>query len=78
MRFTCETCPETATGSWGVNTGRPTICCDDCNPSAKSGAASDLPVGFWYIRWFPLPRDVSEDFLLAYVAPEILAEAYAK
>jgi len=76
VRFPCETCDADATGSWAVSAGRPTTCCDDCNPAA--GPASELSVGFWYIRWFPLPKDVSEEFLLAYIAPEVLAETYAK
>ena len=78
MRFDCETggCGQNGTGSWAVSTGRPTVCCDDCNPA--NGKAADLPAGFWYIRWFPLPKDVTEDFLLAYVSPEVLARAYAK
>jgi len=76
VRFTCETCPETATGTWRVSGGRPTVCCDACNPA--NGPASELPVGFTYIRWFPLPRDVTEDMLRDFVAPEVLAEAYAK
>ena len=78
MRLTCETCDADATGTWRVNGGRPTICCDDCNPSSQSRSAGSLPSGFSYIRWFPLPKDISEDWLLDFVAPEVLAEAYAK
>ena len=78
MRLDCETCGcgQTATGTWRVYGGRPTICCDDCNPA--NGKAEDLPLGFTYIRWFPMPKDVPEDWLLEYVSPEVLARAYAK
>ena len=78
MRFTCETggCGQTATGTWRVMGGRPTVCCDDCNPSAKTGA--DLPAGFTYVRWFPLPDDVYPDLLLEYVSPEVLAAEYGR
>jgi hypothetical protein len=75
MRFTCETCDQDATGTWRIYDGRPTICCDGCNPANKP--AAEIPVGLSYIRWFPLPKDVSEEFLLAFVSPEILAKAYA-
>lgn len=75
MRLTCETegCGQTATGTWKIGAGRPTVCCDDCNPSAKP----DLPVGFTYIRWFPLP-ETPPDWLLDYVTPEVLAREYGR
>jgi hypothetical protein len=78
MRLDCETagCAETATGTWRVYGGRPTICCDDCNPANKP--AADIPVGLSYVRWFPMPKDVTEDWLLEYVSPEVLARAYAQ
>jgi hypothetical protein len=80
MRLDCETegCKETATGTWRVYDGKPVICCDEHNPAAETGSAPGLPVGFTYIRWFPMPKDVPEDWLLQYVSPEVLAKAYAR
>ena len=73
MRFTCETCPATGTGSWKIGAGRPTVCCDDCNPAN----GTDLPAGFSYVRWFPMP-DVSQDILLEYVSADMIAREYGR
>jgi hypothetical protein len=78
VRFTCESegCRETATGTWRIYGGRPTICCDEHNPA--NGPAPGIPLGLSYIRWFPMPKDVTEDWLLEYVAPEVIAREYGK
>jgi hypothetical protein len=78
VRLTCETegCEQTATGTWRVYDGRPTICCDDCNPAGRP--AAEIPVGLSYIRWFPMPKEAPEDWLLQFVAPEVLAREYAR
>jgi hypothetical protein len=76
VRITCETCDQAGTGSWRVLSGRPTVCCDGCNPSAAPGA--ELPLGFSYVRWFPLPGDITPDLLLEYVTPEVLAREYGR
>ena len=76
MRLTCETegCGETATGTWRVYGGKPTICCDGCNPAGRP----EIPAGLSYIRWFPMPKDVPEDWLLDFVSPEVLAKEYGR